>query len=366
MKRFSMLALLAGLVCMSTVTIHTTQPPSTPNAECKTFSFAALGDTAYTAGFERELLELITGTLNQEQTRFVVHVGDFQADPRVAANFPDFLVATTAAQLQRPRDILFSINKPFILTPGDNDWSDTVSAPVNNPDPIGTLNAVRTLFYSTSNVAFPFNVVSQPDEFPEFFEYIENRRWEIARPPRAESARHVASCQIVFATVHTISDDNGLTHPSQAVRDESARRILANQAWLERAFDVAAARRARGVVIFTQAAINFTNPSAGFKPMIDLLQAKAAAFDPALQILLIYGDSHAFVVNKPFRGDTIVAPTSGVTRFRQRENVTAIQVPGFPFTFNTGATGRIRVTVNFDDPDLFSLYLSTRNERVQQ
>jgi hypothetical protein len=121
-KRSAMLALLAGLVCTSTVTIQTTQPVNTPNAECKTFSFAALGDTAYTSEFERELLELITDTLNQEQTRFVVHVGDFQADPRVAANFPDSLVATTAAHLQRPRDILFTLNKPFILTPGDNDW----------------------------------------------------------------------------------------------------------------------------------------------------------------------------------------------------------------------------------------------------
>jgi hypothetical protein len=120
------------------------------------------------------------------------------------------------------------------LTPGDNDWADTVRDPVNNPDPIGTLNALRTLFYGANNVEFPFNVISQPEEFPEFFEYIENRRWEIAQAPRAQSARQASSCRIVFATVHTISDDNGLAHSSQAVRDEAARRIAANQAWLEK------------------------------------------------------------------------------------------------------------------------------------
>src|SRR4029453_12133469 len=191
-------------------------------------------------------------------------------------------------------DILFTLNKPFILTPGDNDWADTVRAPVNNPDPIGTLNAVRTLFYSASNVEFPFNVVSQPEEFPEFFEYIENRRWEITQPPRAESARQASSCRVVFATVHTISDDNGLAHSSQAVRDEAARRIAANQAWLENTLSIAATERARGLVIFTQAAINFASPSAGFQPMMNLLKAKAEELDPALQILLIYGDTHMF------------------------------------------------------------------------
>jgi hypothetical protein len=46
---------------------------------------------------------------------------------------------------------------------------------------------------------------------------------------------------------------------SQAVRDESARRVLANQAWLENAFKMAAKEGARGVVIFTQAAINFAD-----------------------------------------------------------------------------------------------------------
>jgi hypothetical protein len=364
MKASVTLPLLASIVWISAAAIATAQTAVRPDAKCKPFSFAALGDTAYTPDSERELVELITDTLNHENTRFVVHVGDFQADPRTTTNFPDALLASTASQLQRPRDILFSIHRPFILTPGDNDWADTVRAPVNNPDPIGTLNAVRTLFYSTSNVEFPFDVVSQPEEFPDFFEYIENRRWEIAQPPRAKRANDIGSCRIVFATVHTISDDNGLAHSSQAVRDESARRILANQVWLENAFDVAARDRARGLVIFTQAAINFTSPSAGFKPMMDLLKAKAEEFDPALQILLIYGDTHVFVVNKPLSGSIIESPI-GAIRFRQRENFTAIQVPGFPGG-NPGATGRIRVNVNFADPDLFSLYLSTRNERGPQ
>jgi hypothetical protein len=358
------LPLLASVVWISAATIATAQTPIRPDAECKPFSFAALGDTAYTPDAERELVELITDTLNHEPTRFVVHVGDFQADPRTATNFPAALLATTTSQLQRPRDILFSLNKPFILTPGDNDWADTVRPPVNNPDPIGTLNAVRTLFYSSTNVEFPFDVVSQPEEFPEFFEYIENRRWEIAQPRRAKSANDSRSCRIVFATIHTISDDNGLAHSSQAVRDESARRVLANQAWLENAFKVAAKEGARGVVIFTQAAINFASPSAGFKPMMDLLTAKAEEFDPALQILLIYGETHQFVANKPLPGSIIVSPT-GAIRFRQRENFTAIQVPGFP-QGNPGATGRIKVNVNFADPDLFGLYLSTRNERAPQ
>jgi hypothetical protein len=365
MKAFASLILLAGLAWTSASATDTSRATIRPNAKCTSFSFAALGDTAYTPEFERELIGLITDTLNHETIRFVVHVGDFQGEARNLAVFPDALIASTEAQLQRPRDILFSINKPFILTPGDNDWADTTRAPVNNADPIGTLNALRTLFYGTTNVKFPFDVVGQPEELPEFFEYVENRRWELAQSVHAKRASHASSCRIVFATVHTIADDNGLAHPSQAVRDESARRILANQAWLERAFSVAAEKRARGVVIFTQAAINFASPSAGFKPMIDLLKAKAEEFDPSLQILLIYGDTHTFLVNKPFPGDLVIAP-GGAIRFRQRENFTAIQVPGSPIVANPAATGRIKIRVSFHDPDVFSLYLSTRNERGRQ
>ena len=146
--------------------------------------------------------------------------------------------------------------------------------PVNNPDPIGTLNAVRTLFYSDSNVKFPFNVVSQPAEFPEFFEYIENRRWEIAQPPRTESARPSSSCRIVFATVHTISDDNGLAHSSQAVRDEAARRIAANQAWLEKTLDVAASERARGLVYFHAGRHRLRKSIAGLRRWMDMLKQR--------------------------------------------------------------------------------------------
>ena len=79
MKASRTFALLACLVCTSAATIATAQSANRPNAECKSFAFAALGDTAYTPDAERELAELISGTLNHEDTRFVVHIGDFQA-----------------------------------------------------------------------------------------------------------------------------------------------------------------------------------------------------------------------------------------------------------------------------------------------
>ncbi len=313
------------------------------------FSFDVLGDTAYTTTFEAELIQLINNTINRENVRFVVHVGDIQSSPTGLLVLPNALSTITEEGLTRARNILFSINKPLIYTPGDNDWADTVRPPINNPNPLGTLATIRRLFFTRTNVPFPFEVVAQPQEFPEFSEFVENRRWVLGN--------------IVFVTVHTIGGDNGLASPSAEVRAESVRRIAANQAWLERAFTVAAQLQSRGIVIFTQAAIDFANPSPGFRPMINLISAKAKEIGNARQILFIYGDNHTFLVNKPLPGAPVTPPALvPIPLFKQQENFTAIQVPGFPVPGSTGATGRVRVTVNFNDPDLFNLYLSTRDQ----
>ncbi|MCE5294712.1 MAG: hypothetical protein LLF94_08895 [Chlamydiales bacterium] len=279
--------------------------------ECKNFSFDAVGDAVYLEEEVDAWEDIIQNVINKEHPAFVVHVGDFQIDPRgldlPATALP---IALTENQIIEKRNFWWKIKAPLIVTPGDNDWSDTIADPTGpppgnppyppNPDPIGTLNAFRNVWYEQgTNVKFPFKVVSQPDEFPEFYDYIENKRW----------CYH----DIVFVTINTISGDNGLDpadsiYPEarQAIIDEASGpngRIAANQAWLNKAFDVAQRKGARGLVIVTQAYPGFYDGgvSPGFEDELTTIRNRTIDNIPNnLQVLFVYGDLHFFNVDKPF------------------------------------------------------------------
>ncbi len=326
--------------------------------KCRTFAFDVIGDTGYSNKMEEELTILIQNVINKEDVKFVVHIGDMQTDPRGLAGLPDATVAINEAQWIPKRDRLWRINKPFIVTPGDNDWADTYQPPINNPDPISTLQAVRKVFYTNTNVPFPFQVVTQPTEFPDYSEYIENRRWYMN--------------DILFFTVHTIAgrSNNGLLDPLQSVKDESAKRILAAVAWINRAFDVAVEKNAKGVVILSQAAINWSAPAVGFVEIINAISTRVKQ-NPKLKVLYICGDNHQFNVQKVLNGEP-VSGTVGTPVYRAYENFTVIETPGAPraaignvgLTTVAGGTGRVKVTVDPDSTDIFSISLDTHIQIV--
>lgn len=117
-------------------------------------------------------------------------------------------------------------------------------------------------------------------------------------------------------TLHTTSDNNGLNPPTspfeearQAIIDETAGngafqgRIAANQAWLNKAFDVAERKRARGLVIMTHTNPHFDQPVVipGYEEMLRTIRDRSVANIPNnLQVLYVYGDSHIYSIGKPF------------------------------------------------------------------
>lgn len=338
----------------------------------KNFYFEVMGDTAYFQTSEAQLIELIDNVINKECPEFVVHIGDYQAPSEGAGVVP---VATTLPEIIAKRDILWKIKHPFIFTPGDNDWMDTAANPpsgVSNPDPLGTLNDIRTAFYkSGSNVPFSFKVVSQAEEQPALYsEFVENRRWIING--------------IVFATIHTVSGNNGLNPSSltpQPQRDEiiaeSTLRIQANLAWINRTFDIATQEKAKGIVFFSQANPNFSGSpaSTGFANSLTLIRDRTVAANAvkknAINVLYCYGDSHVFTVNKPMPEAGTYPPATSLTNdVNLLEYFTAIQVPGQslpanPPTFATslvGAMGRVKIKVDYDEPGLFSVYTHVRSK----
>ena len=106
------------------------------------FTFAALGDTPYYA-FEEVRLEKLFADINGEPLAFVVHIGDIKSarDP-------------CDDKLYRKRKALFdTIRHPFLITPGDNDWTDCWGryGPANGGyDPEERLEFERKTFFSTN------------------------------------------------------------------------------------------------------------------------------------------------------------------------------------------------------------------------
>jgi hypothetical protein len=352
-----------------------------PSKRCN-FSFAAMGDTTYYLADEDKLMNLIENVINKEDLAFVVHVGDQQGDPLGAApgasSSPPNSIALIESQFLPKRDLLWKIKHPFIITPGDNDWSDTIhplAGPVPgtppfppNPDPIATLESFREVYYRQgTNVKFPFKVVSQSQEQPAFSDFIENKRWVYRG--------------IVFVTIHTVGANNGLAAgPSpfptaiQAVIDESLGnagfqgRLAAGEAWLSRAFDVADQIKAKGLVIFTQAPTSspsrgiydFRNPSSGYAGLMKIMRDRTLAVLPqGRQVMVCFGDGHTFTVLKPLPIAGTYPPTSTTAPdFDLLPNFTAIQVPGSSSGLVTGAQGRVKIDVDFTSPGLFNIYSS--------
>jgi hypothetical protein len=349
------------------------------------FYFSVMGDTDYAVADDQTLANAIN-MINQEQNAFVVHVGDQQGDPKgfKAGNNPQGIIAINETQFAVKRNVLWGIKHPFIITPGDNDWSDTIQStgglaypwPLPGPpnaDPIGTLNAFRNVYYRQgTNVPFPFTVTAQPDVHSQYSDYVENRLWIYNG--------------IVFVTVSTISGENGLTPaPSSfssartAIFNEALIRIQANDAWLNYAFDTAISSRAMGIVIMTQVvAPNLVvtpaqvglydfrnpvpfNPSAGVGgsfSMLGIIRNRSLAAN--LKTLIFYGDGHLFAITKPFpEAGTYPDTTTTITDQDYTDSITVVQVPGSSSTTKTGKQARVRVKVNFDKPSLYEFSSST-------
>ncbi len=210
-----------------------------------------LGDVPYTDG-EIERLDRLIGEMNAEKLAFVVHVGDIGASAR----------ACTDEWLEQRKAQFARIGHPFVLLPGDNEWSDC-------PTPLERLRSWRKLFCSPPAA---LNISIQKGE------YCEHIRWE------AEGW--------VFVALNVPGSNNNLRHP------EHAPRMAAVFAWLDEAAALAQSRK--GLVVLIQANPFVTYPRDGFDPLrakLKVLAGKAPG-----RIKLIHGDTHLYRYDEPIPG----------------------------------------------------------------
>jgi len=179
-----------------------------------------------------------------------VHLGDIGASSTQACR-DDWLLARKQ-QFAR-------IRHPFVLIPGDNEWSDC-------KDPLERLAKWRELFCFQEK----FSLVRQET-------HCEHLRWEAGG--------------LVFVTLNVPGPDNHVGHAEHAPRME---RVLA---WLEEAAQHAAQRE--GLVILMQA-----NPFVAWRDGFGALRTKLEELGQRLpgRVTLAHGDTHTYKEDEPLAG----------------------------------------------------------------
>ena len=285
-----------------------------------TFAFAALGDVPYTES-ALPSFEAMMRTIDAEPLAFAVHVGDFKAGSKSPCT--DALFADRKARFDRSRH-------PFVLTPGDNDWTDCRRDSNGKADALERLAKLREVFFAD---AYSLGRTRMPLAVQEAC--AERSRDGCACPGLPEN-RLWSRQGVVFATVHVVgsNDNNGFDAASDA---EQRCRRAANRAWLESAFRLAGGTGQRGLAVFVHADPWERSENAIFAPF--LREMATGAKQLGKPVLFVHGDSHIHRVDQPFvDGDG-----------RRVKNLTRLEVPGFPLI------GWVKVTVDPNDPDLFRL-----------
>ena len=308
----------------------------------KTLSFALVADAPYgdenVPAFDR----LISDVNADRSVRFVMHGGDIKSggtectDERIRARFD---------QYQR-------FKRPFIFTPGDNEWTDCHRVSNGQYDPLERLQFVRDLFYPYPGYTTggrPMRVLSQ-SRYTGFESFVENTLFKRSG--------------VVFSTIHVVGSNNNLSpwsgidandsfdNPRPDRFAEFTAREQASIAWLQQTFRAARANRSRGVFILIhgnpQFAVNEAEQGrAGFNAFLDELFRLTEQFGKP--VVLAHGDSHVFFVDKPklvpFYADGNALSADDPQQFLP--NLTRVQ------TFGDTPQHWIKVTVDHSKKSIF-------------
>ena len=308
-----------GLLFGSVQAQHRTRLPKAANAV--PFTFIALGDMPYTLPVDYGRFENLIRAVNRARPSFSVHVGDIKSGS----------TPCSMAIFQKVYDYFQTFEQPLIYTPGDNEWTDCGRPKAGGYDPEERLAVVRKLFFPDHNsfgkIKLP--LISQALN-PTFSAYVENNRW----------AQHNLS----FATIHLVgSNNNFVPNDAKGENREFYDRMKANVAWLDEVFAEATVQRRLGVVLFTQADMFSPAKNAkdadGFTEILSVLRRHTIAF--GRPVLLINGDSHKLLLDKPFANPAFP--------LRCLQNFTRLQVPG------EADVQAVRITITPTDPALFQI-----------
>ncbi|NND07972.1 MAG: metallophosphoesterase [Saprospiraceae bacterium] len=279
------------------------------------FSFFAIGDMPYEVPNDYARFERVIASINGENPAFTVHVGDIKGGS----------TPCTEEVYKRMYDYYQTFNHPFILTPGDNDWTDCHREGAGGYDPVDRLEKFRTIFYKNNKSLGqdPIDLLTQ-STYEGFEKFVENSIWERE--------------DVLFATFHVVGSNNHYKQDSTADQSEFEERDAADLFWLKESFDQARSRGSRGLVLILHAAMNFSDSDqSGFRNFTRKLRQEVLRYDNP--ILMIYGDHHRFLISKPLDDNA----------GRVVPNFTSVMVFGNPDMH------AVKITVNRNYESLFEI-----------
>jgi hypothetical protein len=199
----------------------------------------------------------------------VLHIGDITSGQGPC----------TDAWFQARRQQFARIRHPFVILPGDNDWTDCHRSGM---DPLERLRKWRALF-----CGFTLRVEVQRGE------YCEHVRWEAGG--------------VLFVALNVQGTNNNLGR-TPGMDAEYAQRMRAVFAWIDESERVFAQRRLERLVLVMQAN-PFTQPRSGpsgFAALLERMSALAAAHPG--KVILVNGDSHIYRDDEPLPGLRRIEP----------------------------------------------------------
>lgn len=237
--------------------------------------FALMGDTPYSEA-ETERLEVLIDELNAAPLAFVVHVGDITTGRGPC----------TDAWFEARKRQFARIRAPFVLLPGDNDWTDCHRTGF---DPLERLAKWRALFCDAPQ---GLAVERQPVLDTRHPEYCEHLRWRVG--------------DTLFVALNVQGSNNNLGRTSQ-MDAEHAQRMAAVFDWMDAAFRLADTPQVGRLVFLIQANPGFAGAEDfarglpdGFATFREALSKGTAALGKP--VIVVNGDTHTFRDDMPLPG----------------------------------------------------------------
>lgn len=320
---------------------------STAAAHAGSIEFAIVGDAPYNAKQKKEYENLIQ-EINGENLAFVIHAGDYWFDGIAWKDTTKGIPPCSDEVFTDRLKTTQTIKHPFIITPGDNDWTDCHRAKPKVYDPLERLQKMRNMFFKGDESLGQKKIkLTRQSKDKKYSKFVENVRWTHG--------------DVQFVTLHMTGSNNNLGRTPEMDK-EYEERNAANIGWLEGAFEEAKHNGSKAIMIVAQANPQFENTWSAKLQKRYLLgglnikppnEKRNTGFDDFLRVLeeltldfgkpvaYVHGDTHTFRVDKP------LVRTPAGSRFI--ENFTRIETFGFPNTH------WVRITIDPNDPNIFRI-----------
>lgn len=309
------------------------------------FEFALIGDVPYDARQEKEFANVMQ-QINATDLAFVVHNGDFWWDGAAWTEQAGGLPPCSDETFRDRLGLAERSRHPFILVPGDNEWTDCHRAKPQTYDPLERLTKLRQMFFQGDRSLGRRTLrLTRQSEGTQYAKFRENVRWSYG--------------EVLFVTLHVVGSNNNLGRTPD-MDAEASERNAANLAWMRQAFELARRSGIKAIMMIAQADPRFENSwpadvqqrymlaglglespetrrATGFDDFLVALEKETVAF--GRPVVYVHGDTHIFRVDKPLFGST---------SRRSIENFTRVATFGYPDTH------WVRAIVDPREPQLFS------------